>query len=85
MRNMLWPDQTAADMATWLARRDAAVLVAERKSNGLCGFAEVGVRSIAEGCATSPVAYLEGWYVDPDVRRQGIGAALIHGVESWAR
>jgi aminoglycoside 6'-N-acetyltransferase I len=85
MRNVLWPDQTAADMETWLARPDAAVLVAERKSNGLCGFAEVGARSIAEGCATSPVAYLEGWYVDPDVRRQGIGAALIHGVESWAR
>lgn len=85
MRNALWPDQTEADMAAWLARPDAAVLVAVRTPSGLCGFAEVGARSIAEGCATSPVAYLEGWYVDPDVRRRGIGAMLIRDVEAWAR
>jgi aminoglycoside 6'-N-acetyltransferase I len=85
MRDALWPDQTAADMADWLARPDAAVLVAERTSGGLCGFAEVGARSIAEGCTTSPVAYLEGWYVDPDARRQGVGAALLRAVEAWAR
>lgn len=85
MRDALWPDQTAADMADWLARPDAAVLVAERMSGGLCGFAEVGARSIAEGCTTSPVAYLEGWYVDSDARRQGVGAALLRAVEAWAR
>ena len=87
MRDALWPDQTADDMAAWLARSDAAVLVAERVSGGggLCGFAEVGARSIAEGCTTTPVAYLEGWYVDPDVRRQGIGAALLQAVENWER
>jgi aminoglycoside 6'-N-acetyltransferase I len=85
MRQAFWPDQTPADMAAWLARTDAAVVVAEREPRGLCGFAEVGARSIAEGCLTSPVAYLEGWYVDPDARRQGIGAALLRGVETWAR
>ena len=91
MRNALWPDQTADDMAAWLGRPDAAVLVADRVSGGsgvggeLCGFAEVGARSIAEGCTTSPVAYLEGWYVDPDVRRRGVGAALLQAVEDWAR
>jgi hypothetical protein len=31
------------------------------------------------------VAYLEGWYVDRDVRRHGIGAALVHAAEAWAR
>jgi aminoglycoside 6'-N-acetyltransferase I len=31
------------------------------------------------------VAYLEGWYVDPDVRRQGVGAALVRAAEAWAR
>ena len=29
--------------------------------------------------------YIEGWYVDPDVRRQGIGRALVEAAESWAR
>jgi aminoglycoside 6'-N-acetyltransferase I len=85
MRTALWPNQTAADMAEWLARPDAAVFVAERTPVGLCGFAEVGERSHADGCLTNPIAYLEGWYVDPDLRRQGVGAALIRAVEGWAR
>jgi aminoglycoside 6'-N-acetyltransferase I len=51
----------------------------------LAGFAEVGTRSVAESCETSPVAYLEGWYVDPDMRRQGIGAALVGAAEDWSR
>jgi aminoglycoside 6'-N-acetyltransferase I len=89
MRCALWPDDKAAhetDMATWLARPDTGVLVAERPDGaGLAGFAEVGARPFADGCDTRPVAYLEGWYVDPDVRRQGIGAALIRAAEVWAR
>jgi GNAT superfamily N-acetyltransferase len=72
--------------AVWLARTDAAVLVAERADRGrLAGFTEVGTRLYAEGCDTSPVAYLEGWYVDRDVRRHGIGAALARAAEVWAR
>lgn len=73
-------------MAAWLARPDTVVLVASRSSGaGLAGFAEAGARSLADGCETSPVAYLEGWYVDDNARRQGIGAALIHAAEAWAR
>ena len=93
LRTALWPDQTEADMTAWLARPDAAVLVAERAAEPsadritghLSGFAEVGERSHADGCDSSPVAYLEGWYVDPDRRRQSIGAQLIRAVEAWAR
>jgi aminoglycoside 6'-N-acetyltransferase I len=85
MRTALWPGQSEAEMAAWLARSDAAVIVAERGPTQLCGFAEVGERSCADGCDTSPVAYLEGWYVDPDVRLQSVGAQLIGAVEAWAR
>jgi aminoglycoside 6'-N-acetyltransferase I len=90
MRRALWPHDTEAahriDMAAWLARADAAVLVAERADRrGLAGFTEVATRPYADGCETSPVAYLEGWYVDRDVRRHGIGAALVHAAEAWAR
>lgn len=85
MRTALWPDQSLEDMGSWLARPDAAVWVAERGTQGLCGFAEVGERAWAEGCRTAPVAYLEGWWVDADVRRLGIGSALIQEVERWAR
>jgi aminoglycoside 6'-N-acetyltransferase I len=31
------------------------------------------------------VGYLEGWYVVPEVRRQGIGAQLMAAAEDWAR
>ena len=78
-------DEYAADMSAWLARPDTGVLVAARDDGRLAGFAEVGERNYADGCETAPVAYLEAWYVDPDVRRQGVGAALVAAVEEWAR
>jgi aminoglycoside 6'-N-acetyltransferase I len=89
MRCALWPDCTGAEheaaMGAWSVRPDAAVLVCVRASGGLCGFAEVGARPYADGCRTSPVAFLEGWYVDPDSRGAGIGRLLVEAVEAWAR
>jgi aminoglycoside 6'-N-acetyltransferase I len=49
------------------------------------GFAEAQLRDYAEGCATSPVGYLEAWYVREGWRRNGIGRALLLAVENWAR
>ncbi|MEP7219542.1 MAG: aminoglycoside 6'-N-acetyltransferase [Bacteroidota bacterium] len=90
LRCALWPEpaiETHRDeMNAWLALPDSIVLVAARADGGgLAGFAEVGTRSVADGCETSPVAYLEGWYVDADVRRRGVGGALIRTAENWAR
>jgi hypothetical protein len=42
------------------------------------------VRACAEDCDTRPVGYVEGWFVDPDVRRQGVGRALVAAAEHWA-
>ena len=36
---------------------------------------ELGSRPYAEGCATSPVAFVEGLFVDADLRRRGVAAA----------
>jgi aminoglycoside 6'-N-acetyltransferase I len=85
MRTALWSDQSEGDMAAWLARPDAAVFVAELDPTRLCGFAEVGARLYVDACNTSPVAYLEGWYVDPEHRRRSIGARLVQAIETWAR
>jgi aminoglycoside 6'-N-acetyltransferase I len=60
-------------------------LVAKVEHGGLVGFAEVSIRSYAEGCATDRVGYLEGWYVEPSARRQGIGRALVTAAERWAQ
>jgi aminoglycoside 6'-N-acetyltransferase I len=98
LRVALWPEAGAADLASEVARyfqepREAqgplpeAVLVAVGASGTppLLGFAELSLRSYAEGCATSPVGFLEGWYVVPERRREGIGGALVAAAESWAR
>ena len=85
MRRALWSDHTAADRDAWLARADTIVLVAEREPGRLVGFAELGLRSYADGCDSSPVAYLEGWWVDAEARRQGVGRALLAAGEAWAR
>jgi aminoglycoside 6'-N-acetyltransferase I len=67
------------------AREDAEVFVLERRDGALAGYVEVGSRPYADGCVTSPVGYVEAWYVDADVRRRGYGRALLAAAETWAR
>lgn len=50
----------------------------------MCGFLEASIRTFADGCDTRPVGYIEGWYVDPGVRHQGIGGELVRAAEAWA-
>jgi aminoglycoside 6'-N-acetyltransferase I len=90
MRMALWPEtdepQHRREMAMMLS--DAArfgVFVCQDSLGELVGFAEVSVRSWAEGCESSPVGYLEGWYVAEHARRQGVGARLLAAAEDWAR
>jgi aminoglycoside 6'-N-acetyltransferase I len=89
MRLTLWPDQSAddlrAEMATLCADESTATFVADRGNGTLGGFVEAGQRKYADGCATSPVGYIEGWYVDADLRTQGLGRALVQAAEQWAR
>jgi aminoglycoside 6'-N-acetyltransferase I len=51
----------------------------------LAGFIEVRLREYADGCSSSPVAFIEGWYVDRGLRGRGIGAALVGAAEDWAK
>lgn len=90
MRLALWPGDNREsyrdEIHAWLVRPDAVALVAERPgTTRLAGFAEVGLRPYADGCESSPVAFLEGWYVDEDLRHRGVGAALVRAAEAWAR
>jgi aminoglycoside 6'-N-acetyltransferase I len=89
MRLSLWPDndlhQFRADMESMLADPLTPVFITVRPDGSLGGFLEAGLRKYADGCSTSPVGYIEGWYVDEDLRRQGVGAALVRAAEDWAR
>jgi len=92
MREALWPDYASSWHADEIAQFFAgklsmplAVLIAEDYAGKLLGFAELSIRNYAEDCVTDRVAYLEGWYVVPGARRNGVGRALIGGAEQWAR
>jgi len=89
MRLLLWsddaPQEHLKEMEDMLADSTCAVLVAVCPDGGLCGFLEVSQRKYADGCNTSPVGYIEGWYVDPDHRRNQVGAQLVQAAEAWAR
>ncbi len=71
MRTALWPETSEAEHRAEIAHffsgtlgaEPAAVLIAEDSDGARIGFVELSLRRSAEGCATSPVAYLEGWYV----------------------
>jgi aminoglycoside 6'-N-acetyltransferase I len=89
LRLVLWPHASAeehrAEMAEQLADEKLfAVFVAERGDGQLGGLLEASLRRYADGCNTSPVGYLEGWFVDNDVRRQGVGGRLVKAAEQWA-
>ncbi len=89
MRLLLWPQATAPELQREMDRLaldpQTPVFVAERPSGGLGGFLEAGTRPYADGCDSSPVGYIEGWFVDEDLRRQGVGRLLVAAAEDWAR
>ena len=40
---------------------------------------------MGRGSELAPVPYIEGWWVDPDLRGSGVGRALVSAVERWCR
>ena len=92
MRARLWPEESRDELVASASEyfrgergQLEVVLVADDGSHRLIGFAEVSRRAYAEGCGTTPVGFLEGWYVEPAHQRQGVGRALVAAAEEWAR
>ena len=95
MRAALWPeaslDEHCRETDAWFAdgpagTLPAAIFVAHTPNQSLIGFVEVGLRSHADGCdPAQPVGYVEGWFVAPDQRGNGVGAALMRSAEGWSR
>jgi aminoglycoside 6'-N-acetyltransferase I len=89
MRLNLWggaAEEHIQDIANYFTTPQRGItFVVERPGGGLCGFVEVSLRNYAEGCMTSPVAYIEGWYVDAESRRRTLGTRLVQAAEAWAK
>ncbi len=89
LRTELWPHESPAELdregrAALEAEPPLVVFVAEENGTPV-GFLELGLRSVVEGCTSSPVPYVEGWYVAADWRRRGVGGALMQAAEEWSR
>jgi aminoglycoside 6'-N-acetyltransferase I len=89
MRHGLWPEAPleylARDLDDLLADDDTAIFMAFNENGQPVGFIEASLRSYAEGCESSPVGYIEAWFVGELVRGQSLGRDLVHTAEQWAR
>jgi aminoglycoside 6'-N-acetyltransferase I len=91
MRGALWPlpaREHAGEIDRYFdgeTRDPLEVLMAFDEHGRAIGLIELSIRAYAEGCDTDRVAFVEGWYVDPNARGNGVGAALVGAAEAWAR
>jgi aminoglycoside 6'-N-acetyltransferase I len=89
LRHVLWPQgsfdehrQEAEELLSEPAQAAAFLAFIDSKA---IGFAEAALRhDYVNGCASSPVGFLEGIYVDPAYRRQSAARLLCRAVEEWA-
>jgi len=90
LRKLLW-DESSDDehrmemLDIYEHNETQLVLVAETDGGKLVGFLEASIRPFVEDCHSDHVGYLEGWFVKPEYRKQGIGRKLVAAAENWAR
>jgi len=90
LRRLLWDEvsdeEHLEEMRDIFEHTDTQlVLVGETEKGNLIGFLEASIRPFVEDCLTDYVGYLEGWFVEPEFRRSGIGRELVRRAEEWAR
>jgi aminoglycoside 6'-N-acetyltransferase I len=90
LREQLWPHCSAtrhrAEMAGFLTSPQRfAQFIEYDQSNKALGFIEASLRTdYVNGTSGSPVAFIEGIYVIPEARKQGVARRLVEEVERWA-
>lgn len=88
MRKGIWndaPDEYLAyDLDDLLSSESNKILLAFVDDEA-AGMIEVSLRDYGEGCETSPVGYVEAWFVDQKFRGRGVAQVLTSAAEDWAR
>lgn len=87
MRRSLWPEcsdaQHASEVVRCLEDPEQVAYLALRDAE-MVGFVEVSIRyEYVNGTTTSPVAFVEGIFVKPGHRREGVARALGEGLREW--
>lgn len=77
-------DELRNELIQDLVKKDIAIFVCYLK-NEIIAFAQCQLRyDYVEGTNSSPVGYLEGIYVEPMYRKQGIAKKLLEECEKWS-
>jgi len=90
LRQALWPgsspEQHRLEMTRLRRQRSTTlVLLAVDGAGEAQGFVEVSLQVAAVGCHSSPVGYLEGFFVTEEARNSGMARTLVEAAEEWAR
>lgn len=89
MREALWPgsltDHERETRAYFESAAGTPIVFVADIAGTVVGFLELDFHKYAPGCASSPVPFIEGWYVDPAFRGRGLGGSLVAAAEAHAR
>ena len=89
LRDALWPgsrrEHDLETRAYFETPSGTPIVFVAEIDNRIVGVLELEYRKYAPGCASSPVPFIEGWYVEPSYRVRGVGRALVAAAEAYAR
>ncbi len=89
MGKKLWPYEKGSDLRrvlkkTLLKKNDDVLIVLDAKK--AIAFATLSLRKdYVEGSNSSPVAYVEGIFVEPKYRKHGVGKQIVILAEEWGK
>lgn len=94
MRYTLWPDHDENELYNEMFKilegktfykneLSWTVFVADRGNGKLGGFIEITIYPQLDYCESKPIGFIEGWYVDEDIRNIGVGRKLVEIAEKW--
>ncbi|PKR77070.1 hypothetical protein CEY16_10000 [Halalkalibacillus sediminis] len=94
-RQKLWPEHSLEDMTIDVQHIfEGKKLVGDEKTyegfhllkdDEPIGFIEVSLRDSIDWYDASPIAYIEGWFVEQSERKKSFGAKLVKHAEEWAQ
>jgi aminoglycoside 6'-N-acetyltransferase I len=90
MRTAMWPDgdDHAQEIASFFAGtlpEPDAVMIAETEDHEAIALLELAIRRDIPGLEDQPVGYVEGLYINPEVRGRDLARQLLQESRNWAR